>query len=253
MTISTQEDVFLPFQLAQMSRDSGVPFRISVFLNTPNLEGQVQEMAKAFVQINNPLLRRLRVARIESFRRDAQPDSEVNLVLANRTEDLQQISVLPPIVVINKVPATNSPTSNKYASLLMPFQQIADIEIADCAEKEGVEHEDIASMACFTVGDNLIISAMNPIKGRTKYFQKSDTLLIKPLNTLPFDAIPPRLSGLVFVADYLRSWRQNISSTILRRETNGTLHVAPITVCKGEITFTEIANGTHRIPIVAAS
>ncbi len=235
ITVSSHEDVFLPLLLGQMSQDSGVPFRVSVFLNNPVYAQPIQEMAKTFVQIDNPLLRKLRVARIACFDANAQPDSAVDLVLANHSEDLRTVAVGASVVVLNHVPSSTKLEGFSCDSLLTPFQQLADIAIANCAEKEGIAAEDIGNLGCFSRGEDLVIHARAAIRGHDRHFDADAEIAVQPLRNLALDAIPNRLTGVAFVASYLRSWQKNVSSTCLRRGAGDTLVVEAIAMRKGEI------------------
>lgn len=235
ITVSSHDDVSLPLLLGQISKDTGAPFRISVFLTDSAYAPAVREMAKTFVQIDNPLLRKLRVARIACFDANTQPDSPIDLVLANRIEDLQTLAVHAQTVVLNHVPAT-APDTSRYNNLTTPFQQLADIVIANCAEKEGIAHEDIAHLGCFSRADDLVVHTRQAVDGHTRHFQADTEIAIQAMHDLALDTIPQRFAGAVFVSSYLRSWQKNITTTGMRRAKNGTLEVEAIMLRKGEIT-----------------
>ena len=139
------------------------------------------------------------------------------------------------VVVLNHVPSSTKLEGFSCDSLLTPFQQLADIAIANCAEKEGIAAEDIGNLGCFSRGEDLVIHARAAIRGHDRHFDADAEIAVQPLRNLALDAIPNRLTGVAFVASYLRSWQKNVSSTCLRRGAGDTLVVEAIAMRKGEI------------------
>ncbi len=242
-TIAKQEDVFLPLLLAEMSRDSGTAFRVSVFLQSPQLATQVGEMAKIFVRCENPWLRKLRDARIECFSENAKPTEEIDIILAATSQDLTQMATPAKIAILHRPPSVESAHTNSTLCnhILMPFAELAAIEMANCAEKMGIEHEDLDKLACFSKQDDLHIYAKSDLNGAAR-FSCMEIIASKALNSVEMGVLPARLPSIILASQLLRSWRQDISSTILRRGVDGKLIVEPVVLQKGEITLESLPN-----------
>lgn len=236
ITISRSEDVYLPILLGEMSRDVSVPLRISVFLISPIFAPQVNEMAKIFAQIDNPMLTKAKGKAIECFSPEQPQKGSIDLLLAHSCDDLAHIHVKPRLTILHQLPGTNEAARlSRYHNWLMtPFEHIANIEIANCAHEIGLDPKNMSAIGCYASGKTFTIYAKRDFKAAGRSFKQFETVLEKALNTVFMHSLPQHITSLQAACSYLRSWRKEVSITFVFRGTDGEWLALSLKIVNGE-------------------
>lgn len=238
ITVSSFADVQLPLQLAEMCRDAGVGFRLSLFLNAPVYQSAVKEMGKIFAQIPNPALRRLREQHIQCFAacHPPQADDQPDLILANTMQDVAQMNGWGATLLLARPEAFMGNRAG-FGRILAPFAHLAAIHRANCGMRHGIEYEDLSALACHSREGQVIATCSRSVQGKEQMFAAGTELASQPLSELMAAYDAGSIPGLSLVAAYLRSWKQPLENTVLVVARDGTLQVRPVNIEKGAFQF----------------
>lgn len=236
ITVSSFADVQLPLQLAEMCRDAGVGFRLSLFLNAPVYQSAVKEMGKIFAQIPNPALRRLREQHIQCFAacHPPQADDLPDLVLASSLQDVAQVDGGGAILLLRQAQSFMGAGKRAgFSRIIAPFEHLAAIHRANCGMRHGIEYEDLSALACHSREGQVIATCSRSVQGKEQMFAAGIELASQPLSELMAAYDAGSIPGLSLVAAYLRSWKQPLENTVLELAQDGTLQVRSVNIEKG--------------------